>query len=185
MRYIEKKHGHWQLRGDLREILMECRAEDSTRYAIEGIHVGKNVLVSTDGHRLVELKCQHNIPIGNYFCTADGFLLDCIGDKFPKYQDIILDKSESKKIVEVSASEGVGDNIIGLILGELCHAGCIVKLSLYENPIKILSKAIAGKCKVYVDAVEPKHRPFMIEAETSIGNLIYVQMPITVENDVK
>ena len=184
MRYIEKKYGHWQLRGDLREMLIECRAESSTRYAIVGIHVGKNKLAATDGRRLVELHVNHKIPQGNYFCTVDGFLLDTIEGNFPKYEDIIPEKSELKKICEVSSGEGVGDNIIGLILGELCHAGCIVKLSLYENPIKILSGVIAGKCRVYISNTTPEERPFMIEAETSIGDLCYVQMPINVKNEV-
>ncbi len=183
MRCIEKNHGHWQLRGDLREMLMECRAESSTRYAIEGICVGENTLAVTDGRRLVELRIEHKIPEATYFCTVDGFLLDVVDGNFPKYRDIIPDKTKSKIIVDVSSGEGVGDYIIGLILGKLCHAGCIIKLSLYENPIKILSKVIAGRCRVYIHETEPRERPFMIEAETSIGNLIYIQMPIDVKNE--
>ncbi|HEC66562.1 MAG TPA: hypothetical protein ENI23_14900 [bacterium] len=182
MKRIEKNHGHWQLRGDLRDILIECRAEESTRYAISGIHVGENVLASTDGRRLVELQATHKIPEGNYFCTTDGFLLNTIEGNFPKYKDIIPEKSTLKKIVEVSAA---GGNIIGLILGELCHAGCIIKLSLYEKPIEILSKAICGNCKVYVNKDSAADHPFMIEVETSFGDLRYIQMPINVENEVK
>lgn len=181
MKAIKKNHGHWQLSDLLRRMLMECKAEESTRYAITGIHVGKDVLVSTDGHRLVELQVKHNVPEGNYFCTSDGYLLDITGESFPKYKDIIPEKSTLRKIVETS-SEGIGENIIGLILGELCHSGCVIKLSLYENPIKILSEALIGKCCVYVHKTEPKERPFIIEAETSIGDLCYVQMPINVEN---
>jgi len=179
---IEKNHGHWQLKGNLKILLMECRAKESSRYAINGVHIGKNVLAATDGHRLVELQFEHNIPEGNYFCTADGFLLNFTDGKFPKYRDIIPKKSQLKKIVEISSS---GENAIGLIIGEICHAGCICKLSLYKKPIAILSKVIAGMCRVYVSKKEPEHRPFIIEAETSIGDLCYVQMPISdMENKV-
>lgn len=181
MKHIEKIHEHWKLNGLLREMLLECRAkEEVSRFDIEGIRVGKNILASTDGHRLVELHVKHNIPQGNYFCTADGFLLDTIEGNFPKYEDIIPDKSKSKIIVDTST--GYGENIIGLILGELCHAGCICKLSFYGQPIKILSEVIDGKCKVYVNKTEPSDHPFMIEAETSIGDFCYVQMPIQVKN---
>ena len=183
MKCIEKNHGHWQLKGDLKELLMECKAKDSTRYAITGIHVGENTLVSTDGRRLIELHIKHKIPQTTYFCSTDGFLLDAIEGYFPKYKDIILDKSKSKIVVEISSSESEGENIIGLILGELCHAGCIVKLSLYEIPSKILSKVIEGKCSVYVSKTAPEEHPFMIEAETSIGRLLYIQMPIAVKNE--
>lgn len=182
MKYIEKNHGHWQLRGNLRDLLLECQAEEAIRYATDGIYVGKNTIVSTDGRRLIELKIKHNIPEGNYFCTADGFLLDFMDGNFPKYKDIIPDKSKSKKIVETSAD--VGGHIVGLILGELCHARCITMLSFYQRPIEILSQILCGKCEVYVHETEPREQPFMIEAETAVGDLRYIQMPIAVKNKV-
>jgi hypothetical protein len=94
------------------------------------------------------------------------------------------EKSTLRKIVETSSDESVGENIIGLVIGELCHVGCIIAMFLYEKPIKILSEIICGKCRVYVSKVEPESHPFMIEAEASFGDLRYVQMPIKVKNEV-
>lgn len=181
MKYIEKNHGHWQIKGLLKKILMECRAKETSRYAINGICVGENTFASTDGRRLVELQFNHKIPEGNYFCTSDGYLLDLEGN-FPKYKDIIPKKKDLKRIVKVE-SQSVGENVIGLIIGELCHAGCVIKLSLYQRPITILSKVLSGTCEVYISKVEPESHPFIIEVETSIGHLRYVQMPVNVKNE--
>lgn len=182
MRNIVKEHKHWQLRGDLKKLLLECRAKESIRYALNGICVQENKLVVTDGRRLVEVEYTHEIKVGNYFCTTDGWLLDFVDGKFPKYQDIIPKKNQLRKIVE---STGEGVDLIGLILGELCHAGCICKLGLYKKPAEILSSIIAGTVRVHVYRKEPKNKPFMIEAETTIGHVRYIQMPVTVENQVK
>ena len=178
---IEEKYGHWKLAGPLKELLIECRAEEDSRYAITGICITKEALVATDGRRIVEVLTDHKIPAGNYFCTQDGYMLSMEDEKWPKYKDIIPDEDELNKIVEV---DGEGDDIIGLILGELCRAGCICKLSLYQRPAELLSKAINGKVSVYVHKEGPAERLFMIKAETSIGNIIYIQMPVNVENKV-
>lgn len=182
-KYIEKNHGHWQLKNSLRKVLLECRAKESTRYAINGIHIGENVLVATDGRRLVEVQCPHKIEYGNYFSTCDGFLLNFVDDKFPNYQDIIPKKNQLRKIVEVS---GDGENVIGLILGELCNVGCICKFELYRQPIEILTKIIQGTTIVFVFRNKPAEYPFIIEAETKIGHLRYIQMPLfNVKNEAK
>lgn len=181
-KYIEKNHGHWQLKDGLRRLLLKCKAKDTTRYTINGIHVGENKLCATDGKRLIEIERSHQIPLGNYFSTSDGFLLDFVDGKFPNYQDIIPKPKEIRQIVKTS---GEGENVIGLILGELCHAGCICKLNLYEQPTKILSGIICGEVIVSVFRKNTKKHPFIIEAETKIGHLRYIQMPVSTQNEIK
>jgi hypothetical protein len=178
-----QEYGHWKLPPQVTELLLECRAKESTRYAINGIRVGEGVLVATDGRRLIEVKTQHKIPEGNYFCTTDGFLLDGMEGNFPNHQSIFPNKDELRKIVEVDS--GCGEEVIGLILGELCHVGCIVKLLLYQRPIEILSEILEGKTKAYVHSERPAESPFIIEAETSLGDIRYIQMPVGVENNVE
>ncbi len=185
--FIEKQYGYWQLKGDLKRLLLECRSAFTTRYAINGIqingiHIEEGKLVATDGWRLVEIEYNHEIPSGNYFATSDGYLLDKLEGKFPKYRDIIPDKKQLRQIVKTS---GMGEAVIGLILGKLCHAGCICRLNLYERPVKILTKIIAGEIRVYVDKKEPAEHLFLIEAETTIGNIKYVQMPVTTKNEIE
>ena len=181
MRFIEKSHGHWQLKNELRKLLLECRAKENTRYAINGICVEENRLCATDGRRLVVVEHLHTIELGNYFSTNDGFLLDFVDGKFPSYQKIIPKPNEIRQIVKTS---GEGKDIIGLVLGELCHAECICKLALYGQPMKILSNIICGEVTVSVFREKPKEHPFIIEAETSVGHLQYIQMPVNIENKI-
>lgn len=182
-KYIECNHDHWQLKGELRDLLMECRAvEESTRYAVTGIHAEKNDLVATDGHRIVIVQRQHKIKMGVYFCTEDGFLLALSeDDTFPKYKDIIPAKETLNEIVNV---EGQGIDLTSLILGRLITAGCIVRLSLYRRPVELLEQVIDGRVNVFVAQTETASRPFMIEAETSVGFVRYIQMPVHVKNEV-
>lgn len=179
-KYIKKMHGYWQLKGCLRKLLLECKAQESTRYAIKGICVEENKFCATDGRRLVVIEHPHKIEPGNYFSTNDGFLLDFIDGKFPDYQAIIPKATEIRQIVKTS---GKGEDTIGLILGELCHAGCICVLNLYQRPIELLSKNICGKITVSVFRKDPESHPFVIEAETEIGHLQYIQMPVNVKNE--
>ena len=178
---IKKEYEHWKINGSLKELLMECRSKEASRHAIDGIHFANGKIAATDGRRLVEVTKTHKVKLGTYFCTSDGFLLPIEGN-FPKYQEIIPPKDKLKKIVE---TDGEGDFIIGLIFGELCHAGCIINLSLYQRPIKILSKIILGKVRVYVNGKDPAERPFVIEAETSVGDVLYIQIPIKVKNEIR
>ncbi len=180
--FIGRNHDHWQLRNDLKRLLLECRAKESSRYAINGIHVEEGKLAATDGRRLVEIEVKHKIESGNYFCTTDGYLLTFIDGKFPDYKKIIPSKGTLRKIVKVS---GEGSMLIGLVLGELCRAGCICQLSLYDQPAKILSKMISGRVSVYVARKKPAEKPFIIEAETTIGNIRYIQMPVSTKNELK
>lgn len=184
-RYIEKNHGHWQLKAELKEILLECRAkQDNSRHAIRGICATENALAATDGKRLVEVQCRHEILLGTYYVSEDGYLLETTELRFPKYEDVIPEKDQSQKIVEVGEHH-MGENVIGLILGELCHAGCITNLSLYQRPVEILSAIIEGKVRVFVHKESPADRPFLIEAETTIGFIRYAQMPLNVKNEAK
>ena len=178
---IQKNRGHWQIKNILKRLLLECKAKENTRYAIDGIHVAKNEFVATDGRRLIEIVYKHEIELGNYFLTQDGFLLGFLDGKFPKYNNIIPVKNTLRKILE---TKGEGENIIGLILGELCYAGCICKLSLYNAPANLLSKIVLGTTEVFVNKDKPAEHPFLIEAKTTLGFVRYLQMPITVKNKV-
>lgn len=179
-RIVEKSHGHWKLTGQSRELLLECRAEEDTRYALKGIGVTEGALASTDGRRLVEIECSHKIPPGTYYVSEDGYLLETAELAFPKYRDII--PQNTRRIVKVKDVEN-GWAVIGLILGELCHSGCIVNLSLYQRPIEILSGIIKGTIEVYVDKGKPAECPFLIKTEAPFGDVTYVQMPINVKNE--
>lgn len=179
---IKREHEHWKLGGILKQLLTECKTNESTRYAINGIHIEDGLFAATDGRRLVQIEQEHKIEPGNYFCTSDGYLLCFVDGKFPKYKEIIPSKGSLRKIVEVG---GEGEYNVGLILGELCHAGCICKLSLYKRPAELLSKAICGKVKVFVNRKEPENHPFLIEAETSVGKMTYIQMPVNIKNEIK
>jgi len=182
--YIEKQHGHWQLTGGLRELLLECRGNDNTRYALTAVYVADNVLAATDGRRLVEIQYKHKITRGNYFCTTDGFLLPFVDDeRFPDYKKIIPAKDKLRAIVQVD--ETTGENVVGLILGELCHAGCIIALTLYEKVADVLSENIDGAVTVFVSKEHTGDHPFVIEADTKFGHLRYIQMPINVKNEVQ
>lgn len=180
MAAIKKEHGYWKLNGILRDLLLECKAEDSTRYALTGIHIESGIFVATDGRRLIEIKRAHKIEPGNYFITADGYLLPCFDGKFPKYKDIVPDEKSLRKIVKITGS---GDDTIGLILGELCHAGCICQLSFYAKPVELLSKAIEGEVGVFVSKESPESSPFVIKAETYASKITYIQMPVNVKNE--
>lgn len=183
MSKIVRKHNHWQLTSELKELLLECRAESETRYAIAGVCVRENALVATDGRRLVEVQCTHRIEPGTYYVSEDGFLLETTELSFPKHEDIIPDKKEACQIVKTT--EVMGEDVIGLILGELCHSGCITKLSFYQRPAEILSSIIDGEVCVFVHNKAPAEHPFLIEAETLLGKIRYVQMPVNVRNDIR
>lgn len=180
---IVKEHAHWRLKGDLKILLLECRAKETTRYAINGICAKENKLISTDGRRLVEISIEHKIEVGNYYCSSDGFLLKTDEGKFPNYEDIIPKKGALRKIAQVTSHQG--DAVTGLIFGKIIHAGCIVSLPLYRRPAEILERLLDGKIKAFVQRIEPANRPFIIEAETIFGEIRYIQMPINVINEIK
>jgi len=180
MNHITREHNHWRLSEKLRELLLECRAGEDLGCSITNISVDENGLVATDGRRLVRIENHHTITPALYFCTSDGFLLEAEGN-FPKYSDIIPRKEDLTKIVEVNA---LGQDITGLILGELIASGCIIKLSFYLKPIEILGDLVDGKMEVFVNSIDPARRPFLVEAETDIGSIKYIQMPLNVKNEV-
>ena len=177
MKHITREHKHWQIKGDLKRLLMECKAKQPTppRYSLNEIYVRENKLIATDGKRLVEISIKHDIEPGNYFCTSDGFLLKTEG-KFPKYESIIPKKGALRKIVKVTE----GYNASGFILGRIIYSGCITSLSLYRKPIELLERLRNGKVEVFVYRSKPEIHPFVIEAETILGKICYVQMPMDI-----
>ncbi|KKK99441.1 hypothetical protein LCGC14_2632710 [marine sediment metagenome] len=180
-KHIKKEYNHWQLDLDLRELLLECRAQEESRYAKTSICVSEGKLAVTDGKRLVVVHIDHEIEPGVYFCTSEGFLLVAEG-RFPKYEDIIPEKENLSKIVDISESR---EDVAGLILGKLIASGCIAQLSLFLRPIEILEKIKEGSIKVFVDKTDPSTYPFLIEAETTLGEVEYIQMPLNIVNEVE
>jgi len=174
MNHITSEHNHWRLSEKLRRLLLECRAGEDSRYNITNIGVDENSLIATDGRRLVIIEIHHAILPALHFCTSDGFLLEAEGE-FPKYSDIIPRKEDLTKIVEFN---GLEQDITGLILGKLIASGCIVKLSFHLKPIEILADLVDGKMEVFVNSSDPAKMPFLIEAETDIGNIKYIQIPV-------
>lgn len=181
MKCITNEYNHWRINGNLRSLLIECRAGEDSRYDITNICVRDDKLVATDGRRLVEIGISHSIKSGMYFCTNDGFMLESEG-KFPRYKDVIPEKKVLRKIVELSDS---GQNAIGVIFGQIIASGCNISLSFYLKPIEILEQIIAGKVEVFVHKKDPAKQPFLIEAETTIGYMRYVQMPVNVKNEIQ
>ena len=174
--YLKREYGVWQICGNLKKLLCDCRAKMTTRYAISGIYVSDGVLASTDGRRLVDVKLSHKIEPDIYFCSKDGWLLSPIEGNFPKYEDIVPKEKDSRIVVETNGYPG--SKVIGKIFGGLYSAGIEYDYALLKRPIEILSEIIDGKARVYVSKKKPAEHPFLIEAHTEIGEVRYVQMPI-------
>jgi len=178
-KYITETYGYWQLKGELKQLLLECKAEESARYSFDRVSVEENKLVATDGRRLVEINIGHKIEPGLYFCTSDGFLLKTTEGKFPKYKDIIPAKQKLLKVAEITES---GPNVTGYILGKIINAGCIISLSLYRKPVELLEQLIEyNTIEAYVDKKNPAKNPFVIEAYTLLGQIRYIQMPLDIK----
>lgn len=176
--YIRKEQGIWQLCGELKQILLECKATCDTRYALNGVHISKGCFVASDGSRLVEIKRNHKIPAGDYFVTPGGWLIKPKESEksFLMYRDIITDLKKSRLIVDAGPTNG--RLVIGMIFGGLFSVGFPFAYDLYKKPIEILSKTISGHVKVYVDKVAPAEWPFLIDADLTFGTMRYVQMPV-------
>lgn len=94
-RFITNEMGHYRLHGAVKSMLQNTLAKTSTRYALEYVFVEENKLVATNGKKLIVIEKRHEIDPGLYHLTDDGFLLaDVDNSRYPKYHDILLDKSE-------------------------------------------------------------------------------------------
>lgn len=180
MKSVTTENGHWKICNPILELLHECRADEAGRYSLENIYVGEDVLVVTDGRRLVEVATSHSIPIGIYPITVDGYLLTLDTESsFPKYLDIFPDKKKCDKIVETGEYKTAG-----LILGSLIHAGCFIDLDLFLKPMDALSKVNYKTISVWVYTANTAARPFLLECDSDVGKIRYIQMPVNVENKV-
>ncbi|KKL96598.1 hypothetical protein LCGC14_1842880 [marine sediment metagenome] len=183
MKRLIKEYGHWKIQSPLWEFIDSCRSDVPTRFSIEHVYVPENRLVATDGRRLIVVNIEHKIKEGLYPVTKDGYLLKAdVDGEFPKYQDIVPDKKNMTHIVE---SEDRLEIASFLVLGALVNAGCIVDLKKFLPPMKALEKIKAGCINVWVDAAEPELRPFMLECQTSLDLVTYIQMPVRVKNKIK
>lgn len=172
---IKKEHGHWHLPDGLHHLLRECMAKEPNRYGINGIYAGDNTLATTDGRRLLEVQIEHEISLGSYFCTDDGYFLDTLDGNFPKYEDIFPKKAQRQRLVHIS---GYGKEIIGIVLGKLIAAGCLIDIDLLYGPAKLLRQVEPMDITVFVYRKGPGLRPFVLEAETKFGPIRYLQMTI-------
>ncbi len=100
--------GYMKLAPKLRRLLHECRAKETTRYAIEGIHVDSDGLTATDGRRLIHVELKHKLKDGMHVLTQDGYMLPVEGmGNFPKWQEIVPKDNPEGKTVCTDDSQGI------------------------------------------------------------------------------
>ncbi len=172
-KFITKEIGHYRINGVLRAILQDSVAEKSQRWALEYILVKEEKLVATNGNKMVVVNRKHDIPHGIYYVTDDGFLLKTDdNDRFPKYQNILLDDAEVKVTIIPSAEKP--EVAFGAIVAHLNREGMVFDVLAL---LGVLLPGISGQGCI-VKTISPEH-PFQIEFDVGQQTYItYIQMPV-------
>ena len=172
---IEYKYNHWHLPDDLRALLMECMLHDPSQQRYKGVYAGENVLVTTDGRRLIEITIEHSIESGFWFCTQDGWLLNTLFETFPQYAKIIPKKKDLRRLVRIPGCE---KRAVSIVLGALAQAGCIVDIDLLYKPMALLWDLDMQDVDVFVHKKKASTSFFMLTGITHYGPIRYLQMHI-------
>jgi len=184
---FEQKLGVPHVSPGLRNLLVECMCDSTTRYAINRVFINKTTFAVSDGRRLLELKLENKFESGLYFLTKDGYcLLDKEAEKFPKYQDVFL--KQEKEILEKSC---LGIDIgatLNLVLYELHRADMFFNTEMLRTVIGLILKLNASleDVRISVAANTPAEKPFVIRGDLKYfdgtvpktGSLTYIQMPM-------
>lgn len=200
-RYITcNNEGIWQVRHELKTILLECKGDYSTRFLLDGINIKhrkekevgskkeeiqKSSIAATDGRRLVEITCHipPTLPEGRYFVTPGGYLFATDHErKFPDYESLFIPKKKRKILLSTDHCIE-GDHLIGLVFGALYTIKFPFSYSLYKKAIEILAKTISGNLTLTVSKENPTQSPMIIEADVLFGGMRYIQMPISNQSE--
>lgn len=170
------EHGHGFLPPEVKKLLYLCKAKQEGRYAIHGVCVETDALVTTNGIQLLRLEVLHTIPPGNWCCSQDGYLLYPMERPFVPYKDLLPPEENLVKLWRVA----IGDKSC---LAHSVHlinlAGCFFDLEPFVSVAKVLSRLAASEVNVFVSKDYTSTRGFILEGSLAFARKFkYLQAPV-------
>jgi hypothetical protein len=179
---IDTETGLPSLHPKVAKVLRECKAKETSRYAIKNIGCGENWLAATNGRHLCALTFEHKFPEGTYVLTRDNLLLKSVQSAhFPKWNDLPMKKGHRRLCYDGPLNNG--KHISTIVYAINSTADTNLWLDLFLKPLQYLA-SLDLDVKVYYRSGKKGEAPFEIHGDFGAAHVLYMQMPLTKERVV-